>query len=149
MSAVDKSQIKQPQNCSILQYIYPLFQCTVIIPPFAEVLACSSNPCVNGGICFEGSLNLGSSGYLCACPAGFEGINCELDINYCEPNPCQNGATCFELFGGQEGYFCSCLPGFEGSMCETGKHIIMPNIVSFLISMVCSKLCFLLISLSL
>ena len=39
-----------------------------------EVLACSSDPCQNGATCFD---NNGGSGYVCFCPAGFEGTNCE------------------------------------------------------------------------
>ena len=39
-----------------------------------ETLPCASNPCQNGATCFD---NNGGSGYVCLCPAGFEGTNCE------------------------------------------------------------------------
>ena len=39
-----------------------------------EVLACSSDPCQNGATCFDSN---GGSSYVCLCPAGFEGTNCE------------------------------------------------------------------------
>ena len=37
-------------------------------------MPCASNPCVNGATCF----NQGNrASYVCLCPAGFEGTNCE------------------------------------------------------------------------
>ena len=40
--------------------------------PILEILECSSNPCQNGAICFEG---IGT--YVCQCANGYEGANCE------------------------------------------------------------------------
>lgn len=40
--------------------------------------------CNNGGTCQD---DIGS--YSCACPAGYTGEHCEVDINYCQPNLCQ------------------------------------------------------------
>ena len=34
------------------------------------------------------------NGYRCACPAGFFGVNCEVDHDECLARPCQNGANC-------------------------------------------------------
>jgi len=31
---------------------------------------------------------------MCSCMTGYNGKNCEVDINYCDPNPCENGGTC-------------------------------------------------------
>ena len=39
-----------------------------------DVLPCTSNPCQNGATCFDSS---DSSSYVCLCPSGFEGTNCE------------------------------------------------------------------------
>ena len=50
---------------------------------YLEILACASNPCQNGATCFDHN---GGSGYVCLCPAGFEGTNCE------------NGTHCFLLY---------------------------------------------------
>jgi hypothetical protein len=45
---------------------------------------CLSQPCLNGGLC--SSLD---STFKCDCPAGFDGINCELDATFCQVNrPC-------------------------------------------------------------
>ena len=38
--------------------------------------------------------------YHCACPDGYNGTNCEEDINECDPDPCQNSAVCTETSDG-------------------------------------------------
>ena len=47
----------------------------VIYPAFlyADINECASNPCVNGGTCKD---EIGQ--YVCACPGGFSGNNCEI-----------------------------------------------------------------------
>jgi len=57
-----------------------------------------------------------ASGYLCHCLRGFEGAECQTNINECAGNPCLNGAECVD---GIAKYTCQCLPGFEGDRCET------------------------------
>lgn len=42
-----------------------------------EELKCHSDPCQNGGTCFENS-----GGYTCTCPPGYKGINCAGQIVY-------------------------------------------------------------------
>lgn len=45
---------------------------------------CASQPCLNGGQCV-----LTEYAFVCQCPAGFEGKNCELDARVCQTqNPC-------------------------------------------------------------
>ena len=39
-----------------------------------EIMPCASSPCQNGATCFDHS---SGSSYVCLCPAGFEGSNCE------------------------------------------------------------------------
>ena len=46
---------------------------------------------------------------------GFEGKNCEVDINECEPNPCNNNGTCVDEIND---YKCTCKAGFVGKSCE-------------------------------
>ena len=38
---------------------------------FVDTDDCSSNPCMNGGTCTDGT-----NSYSCACAAGYEGVNC-------------------------------------------------------------------------
>ena len=32
--------------------------------------------------------------YACVCQSGWNGDDCEVEINECDSSPCQNGATC-------------------------------------------------------
>lgn len=73
---------------------------------------------------------------MCGC-AGYEGENCQVDINECELNPCENGGECFERsdvlnygmlpelskanfsYEQAAGFMCHCLPGFTGETFYT------------------------------
>ena len=55
--------------------------------------------------------------YECVCPEGWEGDNCERNIDYCATNPCLNDGNCTS---NTKTYSCICLNGFTGRNCETG-----------------------------
>ncbi|XP_067043371.1 uncharacterized protein [Acropora muricata] len=70
------------------------------------------NPCKNGGICKP----QGDS-YYCQCKPGYQGRNCDKDVNECVPrNPCKNGGVCANTMGS---YKCTCVGGwFTGKHCD-------------------------------
>ncbi|XP_078665032.1 uncharacterized protein LOC144907615 [Branchiostoma floridae x Branchiostoma belcheri] len=69
---------------------------------------CAGNPCVNGD-CVDGR-----NSYTCNCNAGYEGSNCERNIDDCAANPCVNG----DCVDGINTYTCTCNSGYEGDTCE-------------------------------
>ncbi|XP_078377926.1 uncharacterized protein LOC144661094 isoform X1 [Oculina patagonica] len=72
---------------------------------------CASSPCKNGASC-----KTTADGYSCQpCPAGWNGINCNEDINECESSPCKNGGECVNQ---ARGYSCKCKDGYTGKQCE-------------------------------
>uniref|UniRef100_A0A672LG93 Neurogenic locus notch homolog protein 2-like n=1 Tax=Sinocyclocheilus grahami TaxID=75366 RepID=A0A672LG93_SINGR len=103
---------------------------------------CISNPCRNGGTCLDYQ-----SGYDCkvnqsdlltliyttvqkfgvntrACKAGFQGVNCEYDVDECQSNPCRNGGTCIDLINR---FSCACPPGTKGLQCEVDVNECAPE----------------------
>lgn len=72
--------------------------------------ACSSDPCLNGGMCIV-NVTVPSQ-YTCSCLLGTTGANCE--VQPCSANPCQNGGMC-QSRGGN--YSCVCTSGYFGINC--------------------------------
>ena len=66
--------------------------------------------------------------YTCLCFPGYDGVNCQIDIDECLSSPCQNSATCrqrsdstragFDL-SAADGYDCDCVTGFTGQRTES------------------------------
>ncbi|XP_078619195.1 uncharacterized protein LOC144886441 [Branchiostoma floridae x Branchiostoma japonicum] len=71
---------------------------------------CAANPCVNGDCVDE------ENNYTCTCHPGYEGTNCDKNINDCDGVYCENGGTCVDDIND---YSCECADGFEGEHCET------------------------------
>lgn len=54
--------------------------------------------------------------YSCKCIIGFNGINCEKNIDDCVKfNLCKNGVICIDGVGL---YICICVSGFIGGNCD-------------------------------
>lgn len=83
--------------------------------PPTPINPCLQQPCgPNSQQCLVDDLDLGT--YICICENGFEGDNCEGEIDEClGNNQCQNGSECLDLIGE---FVCQCLPGYEGVFCE-------------------------------
>nr|AKR17060.1 euphy [Fimbriaphyllia ancora] len=72
---------------------------------------CVPSPCKNGATCTETK-----EGYSCQpCPPGWQGKDCDEDVDECESSPCKNGGTCVNEPGT---YTCICKTGFRGKLCE-------------------------------
>lgn len=78
---------------------------------FCEELkySCKNMFCRNGGSCVE-TLN----GAICECPSGYDGENCERELDYCKSSPCESG-ICINAV---DGYYCTCSPGTMGKRCH-------------------------------
>ncbi|TRZ01469.1 hypothetical protein DNTS_003937, partial [Danionella cerebrum] len=89
-------------------------------------LLCDSNPCWNDGRCEETA-----NGYVCTCPGGFTGLNCETTTetdSYCKSGGCQldeacatfkHNSTCVCLNPecSEQAEVCGTLPCFNGGTC--------------------------------
>lgn len=76
---------------------------------------------------------------VCVC-LGYEGGNCEVDINECEQHPCDKGGKCFQRsnvlnyktlpelskanfsYDAAAGFICQCHLGFTGKFYSTNKN---------------------------
>ena len=110
-----------------------------------DIDECASSPCQNGGTCSDSTTDPSVffvHSYGCACIAGFEGPNCEVDSDECLSNPCKNGAECLEsksqshcsylglgfmpcgtacipeMVPCTDAYRCSCVMGFANGLCH-------------------------------
>ncbi|KAM4703219.1 basement membrane-specific heparan sulfate proteoglycan core protein [Rhinophrynus dorsalis] len=84
---------------------------------------CKDRPCKNRGICHDSE----SSSYVCVCPAGFAGSNCEhSQALHCHPDACGPDATCINRPDGQ-GYTCRCHLGKSGDKCMDGVMVNTPS----------------------
>nr|CDJ97463.1 EGF and EGF calcium-binding and Notch region and Notch and Ankyrin domain containing protein [Haemonchus contortus] len=70
---------------------------------------CPPEYCNHGGKCTSNG-----TGFVCSCPLGFHGPQCEYDINECDSSPCAFG-KCVNTMGS---YRCECDEGFIGRDCQ-------------------------------
>ena len=68
------------------------------------------NLCLNNGLC---TLIDNKNDYLCTCPEGLTGRNCETKFLPCDQNPCENNSTCSNDNSTASGYKCHCPPGIN------------------------------------
>ncbi|KAM4661603.1 coagulation factor IX [Amazona ochrocephala] len=75
---------------------------------------CDPNPCKNGALCKDAV-----SSYVCWCPAGYEGRNCEIDFTCAIKN---GGCKHFCRHDPPQKVVCSCAAGYrlheDGKSCE-------------------------------
>ncbi|XP_030819499.1 basement membrane-specific heparan sulfate proteoglycan core protein isoform X2 [Camarhynchus parvulus] len=84
---------------------------------------CQDRPCQNGGVCQDDE----SGTYICRCPHGFTGSNCEYSqALHCHPEACGPDATCVNRPDGQ-GYTCRCHLGKTGERCTEGEVVNVPS----------------------
>lgn len=90
---------------------------------FSQILIdpCLSMPCKNMGTCVSFDRN-----YICQCPFGVSGANCDVVIDNCLSQPCLNGGTCSQPGVGV--YQCSCPIGFTGRRCEVKLSACTPGL---------------------
>ncbi|KXJ22803.1 fat-like cadherin-related tumor suppressor homolog isoform X2 [Exaiptasia diaphana] len=116
-----KGKLSVSISCHDLQRPLHLIGKTVTI----KIIDCDANNncphpsecarCSNGGTCQD---DIGS--YSCACPAGYTGEHCEVDINYCVPNLCQYGSTCVD---NKSSFTCTCQSKYSGLLCNKNEEL--------------------------
>jgi len=75
-----------------------------------------TTPCSGHGACYD----LSETEYICVCNAGYNGTDCDVDINECDSNPCFHGNCTDEM----NHFSCVCYDGYEGVQCQTGILIL-------------------------
>ncbi|XP_053407261.1 cadherin EGF LAG seven-pass G-type receptor 2-like isoform X1 [Mercenaria mercenaria] len=70
---------------------------------------CTSTLCKNGATCMSFV-----NAYSCKCVLGFDGTQCENNINDCTQDSCKNDGQCID---GINSFMCDCQEGWTGSTC--------------------------------
>eukprot|EP01084_Bolivina_argentea_P166878 289702_1 len=77
--------------------------------------SCTSNSCINNGICIEDVFNalIGNNGFRCACDDNTE---------------CLNGGICIDALIDNNDFSCKCPDGFEGRFCTVNIDEVCPTL---------------------
>lgn len=106
--------------------------------PVVHICQKDDNTCQNNGLCLPDGPG---EDYLCECAKGFEGNNCELDINECDITINQNTDLCGE-FGSCENlpgtYQCNCINNYRGANCEIEPMFIVEVPITLVLQKVCT-----------
>ncbi|CAH4038665.1 unnamed protein product [Pieris brassicae] len=81
--------------------------------------SCTPNLCLNSGVCQEAR---NERGYICICPGGFAGQNCDKTGEACRPGLCGPG-KCTDT---ADGYRCACPVTYAGRNCDVRQNIEFP-----------------------
>lgn len=68
-------------------------------------------PLVPDSPCIYGQCKDGINQYHCNCSRGYEGHDCDIEIDECQSVPCLNNATCVDEVGN---FSCACALGYQG-----------------------------------
>jgi hypothetical protein len=75
---------------------------------------CSSQPCMNNGVC-EDIIENTTYTFNCSCSDQFFGAFCHLKIDVCENEKCSGNGNCHEIDGKPT---CNCFKMYSGVHCE-------------------------------
>ena len=83
-----------------------------------------AGPCSNSAACADSTTSgsVAVAAYVCSCEAGYEGDQCETDINECASSPCGLGGICSDSSNtsftvAPNAYACNCSTGWQGVNC--------------------------------
>ncbi len=99
---------------SLQQYICQCNQYRTGSACQSDTRPCSSNPCLNNGLCIDTN---NQTSFQCDCPSLFYGIYCENKIDLClNSTICFNSQGYCKMNGSQPE--CNCIMGYSGLNCE-------------------------------
>ncbi|KAI8514268.1 hypothetical protein Bbelb_085920 [Branchiostoma belcheri] len=84
---------------------------------YNDMYALCAVPTCGTSLCFHGNCTEdfgGLTNYTCSCENGWEGTDCDRNIDDCLSSPCAHG-TCTD---GVASYTCSCEKGWGGNNCD-------------------------------
>ena len=150
-------EVQPCQNNGSCENVNGVYDCVCpkyFTGPLCETLNCDQNTdCSGNGHCntsFDPSKPAGVSNSICLCERGYNGSNCEIDINecelfggskvcglfpclnkvgkyecdYCSGAKCQNGATCNPVNATDSTEVtCNCTAAYSGTFCEIEQCI--------------------------